>query len=117
MSMRRPPQRDVTSLVNWLDGTAALARDETQYLNHARDLVSLGPTDDSLFSVTESLVEDSLIRYSEWFRTVSRYTISNASRDDRKSTLIRLRFLVLPDQETPMSIYTPEPSSNTAHGS
>lgn len=40
-------QRDVESLQNWLNSNDCLVREETQYLAHQRDLVSLAPVADS----------------------------------------------------------------------
>ncbi|ENH68039.1 hypothetical protein FOC1_g10001736 [Fusarium oxysporum f. sp. cubense race 1] len=39
--------RDVQSLRNWVDGNGCLAGNETSYLEHDRDLVSLVPTLDN----------------------------------------------------------------------
>ncbi|KAH6603878.1 hypothetical protein Trco_007324 [Trichoderma cornu-damae] len=40
LSLRRPAARNVDALVNWLNGTAALARHETAYLNGTKDLTA-----------------------------------------------------------------------------
>ncbi|KAK5633092.1 hypothetical protein RRF57_008806 [Xylaria bambusicola] len=71
LSLRRPPRRNVTSLINWLNGTAALARDETAYLINTNDLVSLSSSGDGLVTSMEGLAEDSLIRFHKGFRSVS----------------------------------------------
>ncbi|KAH7159602.1 CHAT domain-containing protein [Dactylonectria estremocensis] len=56
--------RDVTSLRNWVDGTACLARNESGYLEE-RDLMTLGETRDNALSSIEDWVEDKLMyRYS-----------------------------------------------------
>jgi hypothetical protein len=62
--------RDVRSLQNWLDGTGCLAREETAYLTHSRDLVSLAPAGDNAVLQVETWVEDKLIRFYRGFRKV-----------------------------------------------
>lgn len=62
--------REVESLQNWLDGNGCLARDETAYLTHHRELVSLAPISDNATLQFESWVEDKLIRFSRAFRKV-----------------------------------------------
>ncbi|KAG8405055.1 hypothetical protein J3459_022263 [Metarhizium acridum] len=58
-----PPQpRDVESLQNWLQGTGCLAREETAYLGHRPELVSLAPVGDSAMVQLEAWVEDKMIR-------------------------------------------------------
>ncbi|KAI0534863.1 hypothetical protein GGR58DRAFT_481204 [Xylaria digitata] len=71
LSLRRPPRRNVTSLTNWLNGTAALARDETAYLINTNDLVSLSSSGDRLVTSMEGLAEDGLIRFHKGFRSLS----------------------------------------------
>ncbi|RDA84140.1 hypothetical protein CP532_0115, partial [Ophiocordyceps camponoti-leonardi (nom. inval.)] len=67
-----PPahQRDVESLQNWLSGTGCVARDETAYLSHNEELMSLAPEDDSALLGIETWVEDKLIRFFRGFRNV-----------------------------------------------
>jgi hypothetical protein len=79
LSLRRPPRRNVTSLTNWLNGTAALARDETAYLSNTNDLVSLSPPGDRLVTNIESLAEDGLIRFHKGFRSVSHAPLLEAA--------------------------------------
>lgn len=67
-----PRQRDVTSLLNWLDGTAALAREETEYLHHSRDLMCLAQINDGFIGILDGLIEDTLIRFYKDFRDVSK---------------------------------------------
>jgi hypothetical protein len=63
-------RRDVESLQNWLDGTGCLAREETAYLTHNRELVSLAPAGDNAILQLEAWVEDKLIRFYRGFRKV-----------------------------------------------
>jgi hypothetical protein len=63
-------RRDVESLQNWLDGTGCLAREETAYLTHHRELVSLAPAGDNAVLQLEAWVEDKLIRFYRGFRKV-----------------------------------------------
>ncbi|EMT67868.1 hypothetical protein FOC4_g10000677, partial [Fusarium odoratissimum] len=52
--------RDVQSLRNWVDGNGCLAGNETSYLEHDRDLVSLVPTLDNAVKRFESWIEERL---------------------------------------------------------
>jgi len=65
-------RRDVKSLQNWLDGTGCLAREETAYLTHQKELVSLAPAADNAVTQLEAWVEDKLVRFCSGFRRVSR---------------------------------------------
>lgn len=55
--------RDVLSLQNWVNGNACLAREETEYLTHYHELLSVAPSDDGAITRLESWVEDILIRF------------------------------------------------------
>jgi len=68
--------RDVRSLQNWLDGTGCLAREETAYLAHSRELVSLAPAGDNAVLQLEAWVEDKLIRFDRGFRKVRQRCIA-----------------------------------------
>jgi hypothetical protein len=63
-------RRDRESLQNWLNGTGCLAREETAYLTHHSELVSLAPAGDSAILQLEAWVEDKLIRFCRSFRKV-----------------------------------------------
>lgn len=63
-------ERDIQSLQNWLDGTGCLAREETTYLSHKGELVSLAPAGDSAVVQFETWVEDKFIRFYHGFRNV-----------------------------------------------
>ncbi|KAF4961384.1 hypothetical protein FSARC_10200 [Fusarium sarcochroum] len=54
--------RDAQSLKNWLDGNGCLARDETAWLGHERDLFSLVPTVDNAVTRFENWIEDRAAR-------------------------------------------------------
>lgn len=60
--------RDVESLQNWLEGTSGLARKETEYLTHSRELVCLAPASDNAVVWLETWVEDKLVRFLHGFR-------------------------------------------------
>ncbi|KAI0538636.1 hypothetical protein GGR58DRAFT_467466 [Xylaria digitata] len=62
--------RDNTSLINWLDGTSSVNRQETEYLHHQEDLVSLTGPGDRATSQLEVWIEDKLIDYYPRFRMV-----------------------------------------------
>ncbi|OTA96297.1 hypothetical protein M434DRAFT_27945 [Hypoxylon sp. CO27-5] len=63
LSYGRAQPRDRESLLNWLSGTGSIARDETAYLAHSHELVSLAPTGDTALSQLETWIEDKLINY------------------------------------------------------
>lgn len=62
--------RDVESLQNWVRGTGCIAREETEYLRHHRELIRLAPNCDSTISWFETWVEESLVRFCGCFRKV-----------------------------------------------
>lgn len=63
--------RDVSSLQNWVNGNACLARAETAYLLHSDDLLTVAQPDDGAINQLESWLKDNLIRYFKRFSTVS----------------------------------------------
>jgi hypothetical protein len=62
--------RDVRSLRNWVDGNGCLAGNETSYLEHDCDLVSLVPTIDNAVKGFESWIEEKLVQFLPKFREV-----------------------------------------------
>lgn len=50
--------RDVQSLRNWREGNGCMARKETTYLAHQKELVSLVPAGDNAVTQLEAWVED-----------------------------------------------------------
>jgi hypothetical protein len=64
-------RRDVASLRNWVEATGCLAREETAYLAHQSELVSLAPIVDDTVMQLETWVEKKLIQYWQGFRSVS----------------------------------------------
>jgi hypothetical protein len=62
--------RDVLSLQNWVDGNACLARAETEYLEHASDLLCVSAAIEGGGTRLESWVEDCLIRGCKFLRRV-----------------------------------------------
>lgn len=67
--------RDIRSLQNWLNGTGCIAREETAYLTHDQELVSLAVSGDSALQQLEVWVEDKLIRFCRGFRKVMKLLI------------------------------------------
>jgi hypothetical protein len=65
--------RDVLSLQNWVNGNACLAREETAYLTHCKELLSIASSDDGAVTQLEAWVEDNLIRFYKCFREVRIY--------------------------------------------
>ena len=60
-SIETAQPRDITSLLNWVNGNACLARDETAYLGHCKDLLYVAPPpNDSAIGGIETWVEDKL---------------------------------------------------------
>lgn len=70
LSFNPAQKRDLESLRNWLQGTGCLAREETAYLSHDQELMSLAPVDDNALVQFEAWVEDWLIRWYRSFRKV-----------------------------------------------
>lgn len=64
---------DITSLRNWLDGTGCLAREESTYLTHRSELVSLAPVADSAMLYFETWVEGKLNSFCRRFRKGREY--------------------------------------------
>jgi len=65
--------RDVRSLQNWVNGNGCLSWDETEYLNHCRDLRSLVPLEDGAAAGFEAWLEDKVFRLLRKFNNVSIY--------------------------------------------
>lgn len=62
--------RDIESLQNWLNGNKCIAREETAYLAHSREVASLAPSKDNALLRLEIWVEKALIRFHSGFRNV-----------------------------------------------
>jgi hypothetical protein len=72
--------RDVLSLQNWVNGNACLAREETAYLTHCKELLSIAPSDDGAVTQLKAWVEDNLIRFYKCFRKVRIYALGTVHR-------------------------------------
>lgn len=70
LSLDAAEARDIESLRNWLDGTGCIAREETAYLAHSRDMATLAPSIDHALLRLEVWVENLLIRFYRGFRNV-----------------------------------------------
>ncbi|EMR68705.1 hypothetical protein UCREL1_4267 [Eutypa lata UCREL1] len=79
LSSSQARERDVQSLRNWLDGNGCLAREETEYLSHRGDLVSLAAPGDNAVVQLEAWVEDKVIKFHRRFRESRFHDISNDS--------------------------------------
>ncbi|KAI1327067.1 hypothetical protein F5Y16DRAFT_208553 [Xylariaceae sp. FL0255] len=75
----RAPSRDSVSLANWLSGTGCISRQETAYLEHEQDLLSVTGPRDRATSKVENWIEDILIEYLPRFRAMSAHTLSTDS--------------------------------------
>jgi hypothetical protein len=69
LSYDRAKSRDVLSLRNWVDGTACLARNESEYLEE-RDLITLGTTQDNALSFLQDWIEDRFMYWYSGYRQV-----------------------------------------------
>jgi len=63
LSLEHAQKRDKRSLQNWLEGNGCLDSEETAYLQHDRELVTLAAVYDGATLQLESWVEDILIRF------------------------------------------------------
>jgi hypothetical protein len=70
MSFNCALPRDVLSLQNWTEGTGCISREETEYLEHERELISLAPPGDNAMKQLEDWVEDQFVRHYKGFRAV-----------------------------------------------
>jgi hypothetical protein len=61
-------ERDVSNLRNWVDTTASIARDETDYLSHNRDLIAAGGSSAEVPTLLQHLIEDAMIWASKVLR-------------------------------------------------
>ncbi|KAK7946894.1 uncharacterized protein PG986_011215, partial [Apiospora aurea] len=69
--------RDVKSLQNWVEGTGCIAREESAYLMHYEELMTLGPKGDSAIQQLEAWVEDKCIACWRGFRKSQHNDASN----------------------------------------
>ncbi|KIW19097.1 hypothetical protein PV08_03389 [Exophiala spinifera] len=70
LSSRLAGSRARVSLQNWVSSNGCIAREETEYLQYARDLISLAPAKDGAMASLESRVEDIFIRFFKGFLQV-----------------------------------------------
>jgi len=70
MSLSQAPARDRLNLQNWVAGTGSLDRDETAYLDHHGDLVSLASPGDNASDRLGCWIENALIWWYKGFRQV-----------------------------------------------
>ena len=70
LSLDVAKSRNVLSLQNWVSGNTCSAREETAYLNHGADLISLAPPEDGAMARLQGWVEDGLIMFRKRFRMV-----------------------------------------------
>lgn len=65
--------RDMLNLQNWLKDNGCIARDETEYLNHDRDLMALGTfTIDRAVDRLQGPVEDIVLWLSKRIRKLEK---------------------------------------------
>ncbi|MCJ1269880.1 hypothetical protein MMC22_009773 [Lobaria immixta] len=73
--------RDVLSLQNWVKGNPYLARDETAYLAHCKELLSVVDPGDGIVGRLEAWIEDKLIQFYKGPRGVAVCSSRGISRD------------------------------------
>ena len=61
LSVETAQKRDISSLQNWLAANACITREESAYLEHEADLMSLGSVHDDAVHQLEIYVEDHLV--------------------------------------------------------
>ncbi|KAL7934282.1 hypothetical protein V8C35DRAFT_39002 [Trichoderma chlorosporum] len=70
LSFTTAPERPVSTLWNWVDGTGCVARAETAYLENREDLLSLATPEDNIVTWLETLAEyASLYFHKKFFAT------------------------------------------------
>ncbi|KAI2464030.1 hypothetical protein F4781DRAFT_440014 [Annulohypoxylon bovei var. microspora] len=65
LSFESPLSQHVSSIENWLDGNGCIAREETQFLSHEDDLLTVGPLDDGVLHWLETVVTTCLALFSK----------------------------------------------------
>ena len=60
LAFNDPRKRDITNLRNWVENTSSLARDETAYLFHPEDLMTILSPQDYTLSRLSPLLESVL---------------------------------------------------------
>lgn len=83
LTLETAEARDIKSLQNWLNGTGCIAREETAYLTHSREMASLAPLRDNALMKVEIWVENVLVRFYSGFRKVrNNYLVSEQADED-----------------------------------
>jgi hypothetical protein len=67
--------REVLSLQNWVNGKACLAREETEYLKHCKELISVASLGDGTVDRLEAWMEDKLVYFCTVFGKVRIHTV------------------------------------------
>jgi hypothetical protein len=95
--------RDVLSLQNWVNDNACLARDETEYLTHCSELISVASPGDGTAERLEAWIESKLVYFSRVFGKVWIHALSTLYL----SRLNMTRALLGISQETHSYTYSP----------
>ncbi|KAK4222723.1 hypothetical protein QBC38DRAFT_489203 [Podospora fimiseda] len=66
-------KRDITSIRNWVEGTASVSKVETNYLSHQDELACLAPSGDSALHQLECWIED---KFRSYFRKSPYHNVS-----------------------------------------
>lgn len=64
-------RRDVEELRRWVDGNGCIAKEESRYLGHGKDLFTFSSEDEDPLSRLERSVEDALVPFFRSYYKVS----------------------------------------------
>ena len=75
-------RRDFEGLKKWVDGNGCIAKEESRYLGHEKDLFTLSSEDEDPLSRLERSVEDALVPFFKTYCKVSqRSPLHSVSRE------------------------------------
>lgn len=70
-SYTQTQERDVEGLRKWVDGNGCIAKEESRYLGHGKDLFTFSSEDEDPLSRLERSVEDALVSFFRGYYKVS----------------------------------------------
>jgi hypothetical protein len=71
LSFEAARPRAILNLQNWVNGNGCIAREETAYLDHSKELLGVASPDETVMIGLETMVEDCLARLCQCFNKVS----------------------------------------------
>ncbi|KAI1745786.1 hypothetical protein F4680DRAFT_113322 [Xylaria scruposa] len=78
LSLGHAQPRDISSVQNWINGTGCISKDETAYLDHDKELISLAFCKDGATKKLEDWVEDLFVDRYEGFRSNPHHDLSES---------------------------------------